>query len=282
MNPDRFDTLSKSLAGNVTRRTALLGGGAGVLAAVMAFAGRNKSDAAPVPSTNWYSAIRRYQLTSTTIGTIEQQLKTGYVPQISQQPGYVEYFAVQSDNNVLTTVAVFTSQAQFNAADQALSTWVSQNLSNLPNPTETTKGDVVFFDAAMAEICPSPTVAPAVIKPASPTAAPATASATPCTGAGCACNGGVQNACAPGLVCCQKEPKPGGPGICTAADACKPATPPATSTSTMAPTLPPTKAPTMPPTKAPTMPPTSTMAPTEVPTTPPPPPTEPPTLTATT
>lgn len=270
MNPDRFDALSKTLAGNVTRRTALLGGGAGILAAAMAFAGRNRSDAAPIPSTNWYSAIRRYQLTSSTIGTIEQQLKTGYVPQISQQPGYVEYFAVQSgtNNDVLTTVAVFTSKAQFDAADQALGTWVSQNLANLPNPTETTKGDVVFFDAAMAQICPSPTVTPMVTKPASPTAAPATATATPCTGAGCACNGGVQNACAPGLVCCQKEPKPGGPGICTAADACNPGTPPATSTSTMAPTMPPTKVPTLPPTKAPTMPPTMapTTPPTEVPT----------------
>lgn len=270
MNPDRFDALSKTLAGNVTRRTALLGGGAGILAAAMAFAGRNRSDAAPIPSTNWYSAIRRYQLTSSTIGTIEQQLKTGYVPQISQQPGYVEYFAVQSgtNNDVLTTVAVFTSKAQFDAADQALGTWVSQNLANLPNPTETTKGDVVFFDAAMAQICPSPTVTPMVTKPASPTAAPATATATPCTGAGCACNGGVQNACAPGLVCCQSKPLPGGPGICTAADACNPGTPPATSTSTMAPTMPPTKVPTLPPTKAPTMPPTMapTTPPTEVPT----------------
>lgn len=270
MNPDRFDALSKTFAANISRRSALLGGGTGLAAALLAVAGLRKGSAAPVPSTNWYSAIRRYQLTSTTISQIEQQLQTGYVPQISQQPGYVEYFAVQSGNNVLTTVAVFASKAQFDAADQALGSWVSQNLSNLPNPSETTKGNVVFFDAAPAEVCPAPPMTPTVA-PASPTAAPASPSATPCTGAGCPCNGGVQNACAPGLVCCQTKPMPGGPGTCTAADACNPGTPPATSTapstSTMAPTAPPTQAPTMPPTQPPTAPPTQ--APTEAPTAPP-------------
>lgn len=117
MNPDRFDILSKTFANNVSRRSALLGGGTGIAAALLAFTGLRKSDAAQVNSTNWYSVIRRYQLTNATIGGIEQQLRTGFMPMISQAPGFVEYMVVASPDNVLTTVTVFANQTQLTTAD---------------------------------------------------------------------------------------------------------------------------------------------------------------------
>jgi cell division septation protein DedD len=52
--------------------------------------------------------------------------------------------------------------------------------------------------------------------------------APPCTSQGCDCNGGVQNACDDGLVCCQGgQPIPGGAGTCQPEDQCTP--PPCTS-----------------------------------------------------
>lgn len=256
MNPDRFDALSKTFATSVSRRSALLRGGTGVAAALLAVAGlRRGGAAAPMNNPNWYSVIRKYQLTGPTT-SIEQQLRTGLLPQLSQADGFVEYFVVSSPNNVLTTVSVFTNQAKFQTADQATSAWVTQNLSNLPNPTETTMGNVTVFAAAAAQICPAPVnTATAVPPTATPTVPPASPSATPCTGIGCPCNGGVQNACAPGLVCCQSQmnggPIPGGAGMCAAADACGPQ-----GTSTAPPTMPPTAPPTEPPTAPPSMEPT--------------------------
>jgi hypothetical protein len=45
----------------------------------------------------------------------------------------------------------------------------------------------------------------------------------PCTSEGCDCNGGVQGACDPGLICCQTDPSvPGGPGTCQAQQFCGP------------------------------------------------------------
>lgn len=44
-----------------------------------------------------------------------------------------------------------------------------------------------------------------------------------CTGRGCRCNGGVQNACDDGLVCCADNPGlPGGPGRCVREGRCNP------------------------------------------------------------
>lgn len=47
-----------------------------------------------------------------------------------------------------------------------------------------------------------------------------------CTSRGCRCNGGVQNACGDGLVCCPDNPGlPGGPGRCLRQGRCNPPDP---------------------------------------------------------
>lgn len=51
----------------------------------------------------------------------------------------------------------------------------------------------------------------------------ADAPSPPCTSEGCDCNGGVQNACDAGLICCQTPPSsPGGPGVCRTEAECNP------------------------------------------------------------
>jgi hypothetical protein len=227
MNPDRFDTLTRSLAGRVSRRSMMRGTGAGLVATVLAAAGLRPAVARQAGS-SWYTVIRRYTLTGAADPVI-QELNDGYLPLISQAQGYVSYTVVSSDNNTLTSITTFESQALLDQAGQDEAEWVQENLASLlPAPAEVTQGDAVIANVNTDLICdagpaPTATVVPTQAPTETPTEVP-TVVPTPCTGIGCPCNGGVQDACDDGLVCCQSQmnggPMPGGPGMCAAEDAC--------------------------------------------------------------
>lgn len=230
MNPDRFDTFTRSLAGRLSRRAMVRGTGAGLVATALAAMGMRPALARQAGSA-WYTVIRRYTLTGDADPVVEE-LNKGYLPLISQAEGYIAYTVVSSANNMLTTITTFESQALLEQASQDEAEWVQQNLASLlPAADETTEGNALIADVNVDVVCgsgPAPTETVAPVPTATPTDAP-TAVPTPCTGIGCPCNGGVQNACDDGLVCCQSQmnggPMPGGPGMCAAPDACGDATP---------------------------------------------------------
>lgn len=219
MNPDRFDTLTKTFAGRVSRRSMVRGTGAGLVATMLAAAGLRPATARQAGSA-WYTVIRRYTLTGAADPVI-QELNDGYLPIVSQAEGFVSYTVVSSDATTLTSITTFESQALLEQAGQSEAEWVQQNLASLlPAPAEVTQGNALIANVNTDLICgtaPAPTATVAPTTP--PTVVP-----TPCTGIGCPCNGGVQNACDEGLVCCQSQmnggPMPGGAGMCAAADAC--------------------------------------------------------------
>ncbi|MGB3306186.1 MAG: hypothetical protein WBA63_08375 [Thermomicrobiales bacterium] len=220
MEAHRFDALSKTFATKVSRRSAVRGGGAGLAATFLAAIGL-RGASAQQSTAPYFTTIRHYHVTGST-DQVQGELNSGFLPIISQAAGFVEYSVVVSEG-AITTITVFQSQAQFEAASQSEENWVQQNLSSLlPNPAEVTRGDATVFDLNTDLICgPAPTPVPTATT--APTAA-ATATPEACTGIGCPCNGGVQNACDEGLVCCQSQmnggPIPGGAGMCAAADAC--------------------------------------------------------------
>jgi hypothetical protein len=217
VDPNRFDSITRAFSSRFSRRSAVRAGGVGVAAAMAVSFGLGQSPVIAAQTGTPYSVIRKYVLTGSTDAAV-QTLNTGYLPQLQQSAGFLQYTVVASDPNTLTTISVFDSQADFSAAEQNLASWVSQNLASLlGTASEETTGNAVIFALNTDEICgPAPTPVP------SPTPAPATPEA--CTGIGCPCNGGVEGACDDGLVCCQSEmnggPIPGGPGMCAAEDAC--------------------------------------------------------------
>lgn len=222
MDAQRFDNLTKTFSTRISRRSAMRGTGAGLAATMLAAVGFRGASARQ-SSSPMYTIIRKYTLSGPS-DAVQQELGNGFLPLIRQAAGYMEYSVVVSADNTLTTIAVFQSQAQYEAAAQYEGDWVQQNLASLlPSPAAETKGNAVVFDLNTDQICgagPAPTAQPTV----QPTV-PATATAVaPCTGIGCACNGGVQDSCDNGLVCCQSQmgggSMPGGAGMCAAADAC--------------------------------------------------------------
>lgn len=224
MDADRFDAFSKTFAGRLSRRSAMRRGGVGLAATLLAAVGLRNA-AAQQTGADFYTVIRTYRLSGSS-DQVQQKLSSGYLPLISQTAGFIEYSVVVSGTgDTVTTITVFQSQAQLQAASQSEESWVQQNLASLlPNPATVIQGDTVVYNLNTAQICTPAGVPTAIVSPTATTPATVIPSATPCTGIGCPCNGGVQGACDNGLVCCQSQmnggPIPGGAGMCAAADAC--------------------------------------------------------------
>jgi hypothetical protein len=220
MNPNRFDSLTRSLSGRGSRRTMFKLGGAGLAASVLAGLGLAPATAKQAGSTP-YTVIRSYTL-SGTYDEVTQAINSGYLPSLQQEPGFLAYSIVTTSETEITTIATFASKADYDNASGDEAAWVAANLASiLPAPATETHGNAVIWAVNTDEVCgdgPAPTEEPTMVPP---TEAPTEG---PCTGIGCACNGGVEGACDDGLVCCQSQmgggPIPGGEGMCAAEDAC--------------------------------------------------------------
>src|SRR5215204_4291292 len=183
MDAAQFDAFARTLAGRLSRRTALRGTGLG--AGLLAMARIQSGRAAPARQNALtpYVVVRKYQ-PSASIADLQQALGQGYAPQLAQQPGFIGYTVFDNGSGV-TSVTVFDSQDDEEAATQ-LAGWVEQNLDSLlPSPTKTTSGTSFVQVVNTALICDgsgnqTPTVAAATATPA-PTTAAATATATPTT-----------------------------------------------------------------------------------------------------
>ena len=238
MDGARFDSIARTLAGRLSRRTALRGTGAGVAAGLFSVlkseTGRAAimRQAADLP----YVVVRHYS-PSASVSDLQQALGQ-YATQLAQQPGFIEY-TVLSDDSGLTTISIFDTQDDEAAAANQLADWIEQNLASLlPDPDTDSSGTAIVHVASSSAACPTPpsgptpTAAAATSTPAAPTATAAaptataaapTATALPvCTdpsrpGVGCACTTGTQNPCGDStLVCCAAPgAAPGAPGTCT-------------------------------------------------------------------
>lgn len=222
MDAHRFDAFTRAVGGRFTRRNALKTGGAGTVAALLAAAGLRDSRAQSSVDPEWYALIRRYPSTEN-IDQLQQTLNNGYLPLISQRPGFVQYLVVRGEQDTLVSITVFDNQENQQAAADAEADWIAQNLANLlESPTETIDGDVISYIGnaeALGGFCPEPTAAPTE-EPSTATAT-AVATAAPCTGEGCECITGTANPCDDGLVCCPDGPNlPGRPGTCVVGDQC--------------------------------------------------------------
>lgn len=93
-----------------------------------------------------YMAIRKYQTTpSASIQEIVQRVQEGFVPIISQSPGFVAYYILDSGSETVASVSLFQDQAGADESTRRASEWVRQNLTSLLQlPAQLTAGEVVY------------------------------------------------------------------------------------------------------------------------------------------
>ncbi|MGA7391532.1 MAG: hypothetical protein WCA06_15300 [Terrimicrobiaceae bacterium] len=94
-----------------------------------------------------YATVRRYEGVSNPTEAA-QRVNEGFVPLISQIPGFVAYYWVDAGGGVMISTSVFQDQASAEKSNRSAADYVRQNLvSVLPNPPQITAGEVVAYKA---------------------------------------------------------------------------------------------------------------------------------------
>jgi hypothetical protein len=254
VDPNRFDSFAKKLGSRLSRRDMMRTSAAAAVGAVAVskFASVAAQDA-DTTAKDRFIAVRTYTYTGT-----EQAAATGLtglIPVMEKQPGFISYNLVFGDGQILA-ISTFLDETTAVAAAQQENAWITANAANILSGTPTVQSGDVFLRSELYAGCgcitgtqnscnserltccatssnmggpgvclTNETTCPGAM-PAEPTAtaAPAQPTATTvpaCTSEGCDCNGGVQDNCDDGLVCCGVT-MPGGPGTCKTDAECNP------------------------------------------------------------
>ena len=90
-----------------------------------------------------YVALRRYQIKAGASAEIARRVQQGFVPLVSQIPGFVAYYGVDAGNDVIVTISIFEDQAGEEESTRRAADWVKQNTAELvQGPPEVTAGEV--------------------------------------------------------------------------------------------------------------------------------------------
>ena len=94
-----------------------------------------------------YAAVRRYEGV-TNPGEAARRVNAGFVPLISQIPGFVAYYWVDAGAGVMISTSVFQDKARAEESNRKAADWVRENLAALlPKPPQITAGEVVAYKA---------------------------------------------------------------------------------------------------------------------------------------
>ena len=92
-----------------------------------------------------FVAIRRYKISLQAVDEVTQQVQTGFLPLISQTPGFLEYYWVNGGNGSMVSIGLFENQEAAEASTTAAAAYVRQFLSTLVrNPPEVLEGEVII------------------------------------------------------------------------------------------------------------------------------------------
>ena len=94
-----------------------------------------------------YATIRRYE-GATDPRETGRRVNEGFVPIISQIPGFVALYLVDAGGGVMISTSVFEDQSGAEESNRRAADYVRQNLAQLlPNPPQITAGEVVAHKA---------------------------------------------------------------------------------------------------------------------------------------
>jgi hypothetical protein len=96
-----------------------------------------------------YTVIRRYQGVQDSAEVARRAVEE-FAPQLSDQPGFQGYWAVDAGDGVAATITVFDTEEQAEASIAAAAAWVQENMANqVPNAPQVTAGSTTGI---MAEV----------------------------------------------------------------------------------------------------------------------------------
>ena len=94
-----------------------------------------------------YVAVRRYEGVSDS-QKVAQLAQEGFIPIISEMPGFVAYYFVDAGDGVMVSSSVFEHKDAEEESNFRAGEFVAEHLAPLmPNPPQVTTGEVVAYKA---------------------------------------------------------------------------------------------------------------------------------------
>ena len=94
-----------------------------------------------------YVAVRRYEGVSDS-QKVGQLVEEGFLPIISEMPGFVAYYCGDAGDGVIVSTSVFEHKDAEEQSNFRAGEFVSEHLAPLlPNPPQVTAGEVVNYKA---------------------------------------------------------------------------------------------------------------------------------------
>jgi hypothetical protein len=94
-----------------------------------------------------YVAVRRYEGVSDS-QKVAQLVDEGFIPIISEMPGFVAYYLVNAGDGVIVSTSVFEHKDAEEQSNFRAGEFVAEHLAHLlPNPPQVTAGEVVAHKA---------------------------------------------------------------------------------------------------------------------------------------
>ena|SRR5437867_1067134 len=99
-----------------------------------------------------YATIRRYRIAPGSVDRLTREIQEGFVPIISKASGFREYFWVKASDSEMLSVSVFENRAGAEESSRSAADYVAKHLASLlPNPPETTTGEVVVHQTEVGK-----------------------------------------------------------------------------------------------------------------------------------
>ncbi len=96
-----------------------------------------------------YVSVRRYEMDAEAVDELMRRVEEGFVPIISNAPGFIAYYALDAGEGVVASISIFTDQAGAEESNRLAADYVRANLASLvSNPPEITAGEVKVHKAA--------------------------------------------------------------------------------------------------------------------------------------
>ena len=95
-----------------------------------------------------FVAIRQYKIRLDAVETVTRQIQDGFIPLISQAPGFVEYYWLNAGNGFVVSLSIFEDQAGAAQSTEMATDYIRQHLATLfRNPPEVIEGEVLLHHA---------------------------------------------------------------------------------------------------------------------------------------
>jgi hypothetical protein len=94
-----------------------------------------------------YATVRRYEGVSD-LSEARRLVDEGFIPIISEVPGFVAYYWVDAGDGVIISTSVFEDQSGAEESNRRAADWNRENVASLlQNPPQITAGEVVAHKA---------------------------------------------------------------------------------------------------------------------------------------